>query len=42
MQRYRNKPKQHEKEGKKKKKAKDMIENYFRKRITLHYFSHQF
>lgn len=28
--------------GKKKKKAKDMIENYFRKRITLHYFSHQF
>lgn len=27
---------------KKKKKAKDTIENYFRKRITLHYFSHQF
>lgn len=27
---------------KKKKKAKDTIENYFRKHITLHYFSHQF
>lgn len=42
MQRYRNKPKQHEKEEKKNKKAKDMIGNYFRKPITLHYFSHQF
>lgn len=41
MQCYRNKPRQHEKEGKKK-KAKDMIDNYFWKRITLHYFSHQF
>lgn len=40
MQCYRNKPKQHEKEEKK--KAKDKIENYFRKCIILHYFSHQF
>lgn len=42
MQCYRNKPRQHEKEEKKKKKAKDRIESYFRKRIILHYFSHQF